>query len=113
MSVRTPARLRIGAIVLLVALAVQPVAVARKAWAGDTAPGGGGAAGTISQINKAFGLLFMLFKLAEFLGTLELPAQGGPADPQWGSHPGPLPVVSPPCDQPEAPSPPIRALAPA
>lgn len=105
-------RRRACALVLLAVLAFQPVAAARVAWADEGAPGGGGSSSRIEQVNKALGLLFMLFKLAEFLGTVELPPQGGPPDPQWGSHPGPLPSVTPPSEQPQAVGPPVREPLP-
>jgi len=108
---RMSAHRRLLALVLLVALAVPPVAFARRACADEPAGGTGGAGSTIQQVNKGFALLFMVLKLAEWLGTVDLPPQSGPPDPQWGWHPDPLPGVTPPADAPMA-DPPLYAPVP-
>jgi hypothetical protein len=88
---------RVVAIALLVVLAAAPVAVARPAWADSAPPPAVADLGSVlGQVNKGFAILFMIFKLAEIIGPIDFPAQGGPPDPQWGSHPGPLPVTAPP-----------------
>jgi hypothetical protein len=94
-SRRAGMRRSVHAVVLVAALAAQPVATVRSAWADEPPPSGSGTS-MVRTANKAFGLLFMVFKLAEFLGGLDLPPQGGPPDPQWGWHPGPLPDYAPP-----------------
>ena len=91
--IAAPAHRRMLALVFLALLATAPLGVARAAWA-DTAPTGGSGS-TVSQINKAFALFFLALKLAEIASSLDLPSQGGPPDPVWGSHPDPLPVGAP------------------
>jgi hypothetical protein len=87
------------ALALAVTIAASPLVSARAAFAADEssppAGSGSGSGTTVSQANKAIGLLFMIMKLVELLQNVDLPEGGGPPPPLWGSHPDPLPVIAP------------------
>ena len=88
------------ALVLALVLVASPLVVARAALADASTPAaapgpGSGSSSAFTQANKAFGLLFMIIKLAELCRGFDWPDQGGPPPAIWGSHPDPLPVVAP------------------
>lgn len=96
--------LRPLALGLSIALVASPLVVARAALADEAQPAAGSGSGSgsgssagsaLSQVNKAFGLLFMIVKLADLCRGLDWPDQGGPPPPTWGWHPDPLPVAAP------------------
>jgi hypothetical protein len=104
------ARRRILALVLLLALVAGQLGAARLAWA-DVSPSDGSGS-VVRQVNKGFALLFLVFKLVEFIETLQIPPQGGPPPAQWGSHPDPLPVEVPTVESVTPDSPAYMPMAP-
>jgi hypothetical protein len=102
MSGRGSFELRPLALALSIALVASPLVVARAALADGTQPAAGSGSGSgssagsaISQVNKAFGLLFMIAKLADLCRGVDWPEQSRPPPPRWGWHPDPLPVAAP------------------
>jgi len=108
MSGRGSFVLRPLALALSIALVASPLVVARAALADATPPAAGSGSGSgsgsgtgsgggsaISQVNKAFGLLFMIAKLADLCRGVDWPEQTSPPPPRWGWHPDPLPVAAP------------------